>query len=121
MGARIRAFAWESSPLGPISSWSQSLKSTVELMMASQLAMNLVWGSERIQFYNDACIPMVETERHPAALGGRGRDFCGENWDFVGSQIDYVMAGNGSIWEEDRLVPVTRGGRRENAHQLSEG
>ena len=44
-GARIRAFDWERSPLGPISSWSQSLKSTVELMMASQLAMNLVADS----------------------------------------------------------------------------
>jgi hypothetical protein len=33
MGARIRAFDWERSPLGPISSWSHSLKGTVELMM----------------------------------------------------------------------------------------
>ena len=46
MGARIRAFDWERSPRGPISSWSHSLKGTVELMMASQLAMNLVWGPE---------------------------------------------------------------------------
>jgi hypothetical protein len=48
MGARIRAFDWERSPLGPISSWSQSLKSTVDLMMASQLAMNLIWGPELV-------------------------------------------------------------------------
>jgi hypothetical protein len=40
-----RAFDWERSPLGPISSWSHSLKGTVELMMASQLAMNLVADS----------------------------------------------------------------------------
>ena len=53
MGARVRAFDWERSPLGSISSWPQSLKSTVDLMMASQLAMNLVWGPERIQIYND--------------------------------------------------------------------
>jgi hypothetical protein len=52
MGARIRALDWEKSPLGPISSWPQS-KSTVDLMMASQLAMNLIWGPGRIQIYND--------------------------------------------------------------------
>ncbi|MDB5635242.1 MAG: hypothetical protein JWP51_150, partial [Bradyrhizobium sp.] len=26
MGARVRAFDWEKTPLGPISSWPQSLK-----------------------------------------------------------------------------------------------
>src|ERR1700730_17741888 len=31
MGARIRAFDWERSPLGPISSWSHSLKGTANL------------------------------------------------------------------------------------------
>jgi hypothetical protein len=54
LGARIRAFDWERSPLGPISSWPQSLKTTIDLMMASQLAMNLIWGPQRIQIYNDA-------------------------------------------------------------------
>jgi two-component sensor histidine kinase len=57
----------------------------------------------------------METERHPGALGGRGRDFCEHIWDFVGPQIDYVMAGNGSTGQEDRLLPTTRNGRRENA------
>jgi hypothetical protein len=42
MGARVRAFDWEKTPLGPISSWPQSLKTTIDLMMASQLAMNLI-------------------------------------------------------------------------------
>jgi PAS domain-containing protein len=29
-------------------------------------------------------------------------------------QIDYVMQGKGSTWDEDRLVPVTRNGRLED-------
>jgi hypothetical protein len=57
----------------------------------------------------------MDPERHPTALGGRGREYCADIWDLVGPQIGYVMAGAGSIWEEDRPMPVMRNGRRENA------
>ena len=53
-------------------------------------------------------------ERHPSALGARGRDCWDEIWDIIGPQIEYVMAGNGATWHEDQLVPVTRHGRRED-------
>jgi two-component sensor histidine kinase len=115
MGARIRAYDWSSSVLGPPEDWPQSLRVIIRLILNSRQPMLIWWGPELIQFYNDAYIPLMETERHPGALGGRGRDFCEDNWDFVGPQIDYVMAGKGSTWEEDRLLPVTRNGRRENA------
>ncbi len=115
MGARIRAFDWKNSPLGPSENWPQSLRLVVRLILNSQQPMLIWWGPELIQFYNDAYIPMVESDRHPNALGGRGRDFCSDIWGFVGPQIEHVMTGKGSIWEEDRLLPVTRGGRRENA------
>ena len=53
-------------------------------------------------------------ERHPSALGQRGRDCWQEIWDIIGPQIELVMAGKGSTWHLDQLVPVTRHGRREN-------
>jgi len=115
MGARIRAYDWNGSVLGPPEDWPQSLRVIIRLILNSQQPMMIWWGPELIQFYNDAYIPMMETERHPEALGGRGRDFCGDIWDFVGPQIDYVMAGNGSTGQQDRLVPTRRNGRRENA------
>ncbi|MDB5393164.1 MAG: hypothetical protein JWM91_670, partial [Rhodospirillales bacterium] len=114
MGARIRAYDWNSSVLGPPEDWPQSLRVLVRLSLNSRHPMLIWWGPEHIQFSNDAITPMVETELHPA-LGGRGRDFLKENWGFVGPQVQYVMAGKGSTWEEDRLLPVTRGGGRENA------
>ena len=79
MGARIRALDWEKSPLGPISSWPQS-KSTVDLMMASQLAMNLIWGPGRIQIYNDTNRAFLGT-KHPNALGRPGREDFSEVWE----------------------------------------
>src|ERR1700754_1821603 len=115
MGARIRAYDWNNSILGAPEDWPQSLRVIIRLILNSRQPMMIWWGPELIQFYNDAYIPLMETGRHPGALGGRGRDFCEHIWDFVGPQVDYVMAGNGSTGQEDRLVPITRNGRREDA------
>ena len=39
MGARMRAFDWAATPLGPPSEWPQSLKTVVRLMLDSRFAM----------------------------------------------------------------------------------
>ena len=111
MGARIRAFDWERSPLGPISSWSQSLKSTVDLMMASQLAMNLIWGPERIQIYNDANRVFMGT-KHPGALGRPGREDWGEVWEAAEAIHHRVFAGE-TITLEDHPWTLLRNGYPE--------
>jgi len=76
--------------------------------------MFIWWGPELIQFYNDAYRETMGPERHPGALGARGRECWDEIWDIIGPQIEYVMAGNGATWHEAQLVPVTRHGRRED-------
>ena len=53
-------------------------------------------------------------ERHPSALGQPGRECWDEIWDTIGPQIEFVMAGRGSTWHENHLVPVTRHGKRED-------
>ncbi len=107
-GARIRAFDWERSPLGPISSWSQSLKSTVELMMASQLAMNLAWGPERIQIYNDAALAFMGT-KHPRVLGRPGHEHWSEVWEAAEALNRRVFAGE-TITLEDQPWTLLRNG-----------
>ena len=108
MGARVRAFDWERSPLGSISSWPQSLKSTVDLMMASQLAMNLVWGPERIQIYNDGNRAFMGT-KHPRALGRPGREGWGEIWEAAEAIHRRVFAGE-TITLEDQPWTLLRNG-----------
>jgi PAS domain S-box-containing protein len=76
--------------------------------------MFIWWGPELIQFYNDAYSRTMGPERHPSALGQRGRKCWAEIWDIIGPQIEFVMAGKGATWQEDALVPVTRNGRRED-------
>ncbi len=76
--------------------------------------MFIWWGPDLIQFYNDAYRKTMGPERHPSALGQKGRECWDEIWDIIGPQIEYVMAGEGATWHEDQLVPVTRHGKRED-------
>jgi two-component sensor histidine kinase len=114
MGALTRGFDWSKTSLGPPQTWPQSLRVTVRLVLTSRHPMFIWWGPELIQFYNDAYRETMGPERHPSALGARGRECWDEIWDVIGPQIEYVMAGEGATWHEDQLVPVTRHGRRED-------
>jgi hypothetical protein len=55
-------------------------------------------------------------ERHPSALGQRGRECWGEIWHIIGPQIDQVMSGGGATWHENQLVPVTRHGALQQVY-----
>jgi PAS domain S-box-containing protein len=68
MAERIRTFNWASTPLGPIPSWPQSLKTAVEVMLGSGFPLSMQWGSEAILLYNDANASILGS-LHPAALG----------------------------------------------------
>ena len=114
MGALTRAFDWSSTSVGSPDTWPQSLRVTVRLVLTSRHPMFIWWGPELIQFYNDAYRETMGPERHPSALGARGRECWAEIWDIIGPQIEYVMSGKGATWNEDQLVPVTRHGRRED-------
>lgn len=111
MGALTRAYDWKNSSLGPPETWPQSLRLTVRLMLNSGHPMFIFWGPDLIQFYNDAYRQTMGPERHPSALGQRGRECWEEIWPIIGPLIDFVMTGKGATWDEDRLVPVTRQGR----------
>src|SRR6185437_11049616 len=58
MGALIRAKKWSSTPLGPIESWPQSLRSAVSILLPSKAQIVLFWGPELIAIYNDAYRPV---------------------------------------------------------------
>jgi two-component sensor histidine kinase len=114
MGALTRSFDWGSTSIGLPATWPQSLRLTVRLLLGSRQPMFIWWGPDLIQFYNDAYAKTMGEERHPSALGAFGRVCWLEIWHIIGPQIDHVMSGLGSTWDEDKLVPVTRHGRREN-------
>ncbi len=116
MGALMRIRDWTLSPIGPPASWPQSLKTAVRLILTTGHPMFIWWGPRLIQFYNDAYRQSIGPERHPSALGQEGRACWEEIWPIIGPQIEKVMSGRGSTWNENALVPITRNGKREDVY-----
>ena len=113
MGALTRAFDWSSTVLGAPEFWPELLKTTLRMVLTSNHPMFIWWGPALIQFYNDAYRKTMGPERHPSALGQRGRECWDEAWEILGPQINYVMDGQGAVWHEHQLVPLTRNGKLE--------
>jgi PAS domain S-box-containing protein len=106
----VRAHDWSATPLGRPETWPQSLRTAVRLLLNTNHPMLIWWGDELIQIYNDAYRQTMGPERHPSALGQRGRECWAEIWDVIAPQIERVMSGGGATWHENQLVPVTRHG-----------
>ena len=53
MAALIASLDWSHSPLGPIETWPQSLRTTVSLCLASNFPINIIWGDGHNQIYNE--------------------------------------------------------------------
>lgn len=112
MAGLVRSHDWGATPLGPIATWPTSLRVAARLTLTTRHPVFIWWGPELIQLYNDAYRATMGPEKHPAALGGRGRDTWAEIWGAIGPQIAQVMRGGPATWHEDQLVPVTRRGSR---------
>lgn len=110
MGELIRSIDWSKTSVGPIESWPQSLKGTVSMLLNSKFGMFLWWGPDLIQFYNDAYRPSFgkSGEKHPKAMGQKGKDCWGEIWHIIYPQIEQVLSTGKPTWNDNQLVPIYR-------------
>jgi PAS domain S-box-containing protein len=111
MAERIRNFDWSQSSLGPMEQWPESLLIIVNTLLESPHPMFLWWGENLIQFYNDAYRPSLGGDKHPLALGQRGRECWPEIWPVIGPQIEQVMTTGTPTSSEDQLIPIYRDGK----------
>lgn len=117
MGKLTRAFDWSKSVLGHGDTWSQSLLTTVSIILKSKFPMFLWWGTDLIQFYNDAYRPSMGNHgKHPKALGQHGADCWPEIWPVIKPLIDQVMSGGEATWQEDALIPIYRNDKLEDVY-----
>src|SRR5690606_27545831 len=79
MRALCREHDWASSPLGPVESWPEALRTTVRTVLDSPFAINLWCGPELVLIYNDAYRHVLGS-KHPHALGRSGREVWAEIW-----------------------------------------
>jgi signal transduction histidine kinase/ActR/RegA family two-component response regulator len=113
MAARVRAFPWETTPLGPIEQWPQSLRTAVSICLNSRFPMFVWWGAELTNIYNDGYIPMLGA-RHPNALGKPARASWDDIWAEVGRQADLVMKQGLATWNERAHLRMERYGYPED-------
>jgi PAS domain S-box-containing protein len=110
MVARIRAFDWAATPLGPRNAWSPSLKLAVEMITATNFPMALRWGPELVLIYNDAYAPVLR-EHHPDGLGKSFAQFAwGTQVDLEGSQRSVLNGEAQGLYSEDLPMLVRRAG-----------
>lgn len=118
MGQLVRSIDWSKTSLGPVSAWPRSLKSTVNMLLNSKFGMFLWWGPDLIQFYNDSYRLSLGSkgEKHPKAMGQKGKDCWQEIWPSIHPQIEQVLKTGVATWNENHLLPIYRNGILENVY-----
>ena len=116
MADLTRAFDWSQTPVGPIEQWPVALVTTVNTLLGSRHPMFLWWGEELVQFYNDGYRPSIREDKHPSALGQKGKECWCEIWHIIGPEIEAVMTRGEASWHENQLVPINRNGRLEDVY-----
>jgi PAS domain S-box-containing protein len=109
MAALMRTLDWSQTAVGPVSSWPQSLKTAVRIVVASRFAMFIWWGRELVNLYNDSYRTLLGA-KHPAALGKPAREVWAEIWDQIGPRADAVLLRGESTYDEALpLLPERHG------------
>ncbi|MBW0011630.1 SpoIIE family protein phosphatase [Mycobacterium sp.] len=115
MAARMRAFDWSKSLIGPVADWPQSLRTAVGICLSSRYPMVIWWGAELVLLYNDAWVPILGPEKHPA-LGRAGAEVWPEMWHIIGKQLNSVLQTGAATFSDDQLLPANRFGYLEEAY-----
>jgi hypothetical protein len=102
MGKVVRAMDWSTTPLGPIESWPQSLRTTVSLCLASNFPISLAWGPKHVQIYNDGYWPICGG-KHPASMGQDFSECWASAWPAIGDAFGRALSGETSYLENQRM------------------
>jgi len=113
MGALIRSMDWSKTPLGPLHTWPQSLRTSVSLCLSSTFPILVAWGPDDIQIYNDAYRPICG-DLHPRSMGGAFKEIWASALPVVGDAFDRAHRGEGTYIRDQRMF-LDRHGYLEEA------
>jgi PAS domain S-box-containing protein len=115
LGARIRAYDWTRTPLGPPERWPVGLKTAIRIMLTSRQAMWIGWGPELTYVYNDAYKAIIGG-KHPEALGQPASVVWREIWDDIAPMLATAMGGDQGTYVEAQLLIMERNGYQEETY-----
>ena len=102
MGRLIRSMDWSATPLGPVESWPQSLRTTVNICLASDLPICVIWGPGLVQLYNDG-YRVICGGKHPRSMGQNFAECWKEAWPVIGEAHDLARAGDTAFLETQHI------------------
>ncbi|MET0592747.1 MAG: ATP-binding protein [Polyangiaceae bacterium] len=102
MAKCIKAKDWSNTPLGPIESWPQSLRTVVSLAQASNSPISLAWGEGHVQIYNDGYWPICG-DKHPTSMGQDFRECWASAFPVIGEAYETAWSGKSAYLEKMRM------------------
>jgi PAS domain S-box-containing protein len=116
IGRDLTAVDWVSTPLGPVDGWPQSLRTAVNILLASRFSMWMAWGPELTFFCNAAYRRDTLGRKYPWALGRPASQVWAEIWDDIGPRIERVLSTGEATWDEALMLILERSGYPEETY-----
>ena len=115
LGALIRSYPWDETPLGRPTDWPQSLKTAVRIMLTSRQPIWIGWGKDLTYLYNDAYKSIIGG-KHPWALGKATSEVWREIWPEIGPMLATALGGVEGTYVEEQLLIMERNGYPEETY-----
>jgi PAS domain S-box-containing protein len=116
IGRDLAAVDWASTPLGPVDDWPQSLRTAIDILLASRFAMWMAWGPDLTFFCNAAYRRDTLGRKYPWALGRPASEVWAEIWTDIGPRIESVMSTGEATWDEALMLILQRSGYPEESY-----
>lgn len=116
MAQRLRELDWSKTPLGEPGTWPQNLRTALSLCLSSRFPILIWWGADFRILYNDAYIPFLGANKHPAALMQPGQVCWSEIWGSIGPMLEGVYQSGQATWSHDAQYFFDRDLPREEVY-----
>ncbi len=115
MRPAIRNFDWSSTSIGPVDAWPATLHTVLGLVLDNEFSMNIMWGPDFIQLYNDGYMAIL-ADKHPRSMGQPAAICWAEIWNDVGPLLRGVYERGEPLFIENMPLLLTRYGRLEQTY-----
>ena len=116
VGADLAGLDWRTTPLGVPTTWPQSLRTAVSILLSSRFPMWMAWGPELTFFCNAAYRRDTLGRKYPWALGRPASEVWAEIWGDIGPRIETVLSTGRATWDEGLLLFLERSGYTEESY-----